>query len=206
MTDKSPFYVIDDFLSPLLCEDIIQRLNHTYPDCDENNVPLKTVKLNKLTELRVEPLLEAYIPTLEQYYSFETLGILPFKFEWFVEGFSVEPARCESFSYDNAKRKWVRISDVGLTGVVFLNEFNNAAPFDDAYEVYGGKLEFVTHNFGFNPKRGTVVFYPEAPNFVNTTSQIEFGELTQIRIHIVPMVLYNYNINNFPGNYKTWFK
>lgn len=206
MTDKSPFVVIDNFVSPLLCEDIIQRLNHTYPDCDAYNVPLKTTKFNKLTELRVEPLLENYIPMLEQYYSFETMGILPFTFEWFVEGFKIEPAKSISFAYDNNKRKWTRISDIGFTGVVFLNDYNDKEPYDDSYEVCGGKLEFATHNFGFNPKRGTVVFFPEAPNFVNTTTEIQVGELNQIRIHIVPTVLYNYDINKFPGNYKTWFK
>lgn len=209
MIDKynySPFFIIDDFLSPLLCEDIIQRLNHTYPDCDKDDVPLKTIKFNKLTEIRVEPLLERYIEALENYYSFETLGILPFKFEWFVEGFRPELAKSAAFSYDNNKRKWTRNADIGISGVVFLNDYNDKAPFDDSYEVYGGKLEFPTHNFGFNPKRGTAIFYPEAPNFVNATSEIQVGELNQIRIHIVPTELYNYDIKKFPGNYTTWFK
>lgn len=202
--NKSPFYVVKNFISPLMCEDIISRLNHTFPEADVDDNYLKTITYNKLSEIRVLPYLEDVLPSVEQYYGFESEGILPFKFEWYVEGFTPSAPSCESYSY--SKTGWVRTSDVGFSGVIFLNDYNATSPFDAEFEVYGGKLEFTTHQFGITPQRGLLVIYPEAPNFINTTGPIQAGELTQIRFHIVPIVPYKYNISNFPGNYKTWFK
>lgn len=204
MQFKSPFFVVENFISPLLCEDIINRLNHTYPDTDKQDRPLKSIKYNKLTEIRVLPHIENILPKLEEYYGFETNGILPFIFEWYVEDFKVEPARSAAFEFK--KQEWVRISDIGFTGVIFLNDYNDKPPFDNDFEVYGGKLEFLTHQFGFNPKRGTLVFFPEVTNFINTTSSVKAGELNQIRFHIVPTKEYIYDMAKFPGNYKVWFK
>ena len=204
MTSKNPFFLIEEFVSPLQCEDIITRLKHTIPDSDINDVPYKTIKYNELTEFRLLPQLEALMPTLEQYYSFEAKGILPFNFEWYVEGFHVEPHRCGSFVYQN--KKWVRVSDIGFTGIIFLNDYNDSPPFDQDFEVVGGKLEFMNHQFSFNPRRGTLVFFPAAPNFMHTTGPIQAGELNQIRIHVVPTIQYNYDMTKFPGNYKIWFK
>ena len=201
---KSPFYIVKYFISPLMCEDIIFRLNHTFPDEDKDGNPLKTVRLNPLTEIRILPKLEEILPALESYYNFETYGIQSFDFEWYVEGFKPENAKCKNFTYRG--NKWIRCSDIDFTGIIFLNDHNDTIPFDSDFEVCGGKLEFFTHQFGFNPNRGQLVFFPECPNFVNTTGPIQAGELTQIRFHIVPKVPYTYNIHNFPGNYKIWFK
>jgi len=203
MSIKSPFFVVEEFISPLQCEDIIERQRNNFPDEDHNGVPLKTVRENELTQLRLLPLIDALMPDLEAYYGFERKGILPLLFEWYVEGFNVEPAKTKSFAYH--KNKWVRMLDVGFTGIIFLNDYNNTAPFDPDFEVCGGKLEFPTHRFSFNPQRGTLVFFPEAPNFVHTTSAIQVGELNQIRFHVVPEVIYNYDMSKFPGNYKSWF-
>lgn len=204
MHKKSPFYIVDEFLSPLQCEDIVARQNNIYPEVDKDDNPLKTVRENELTEMRVFPLVDDLIPHLENYYEFERKGVLPFKFEWYVEGFIPEPAKCASFQY--GKNKWNRISDIDFTGIVFLNDYNDKSPFDPSYEVCGGKLEFMNHKFGFNPKRGMLVFFPECPNFVNTISGIEAGELNLLRFHVVAKKLYNYNMNNFPGNYTLWFQ
>jgi hypothetical protein len=204
MTPKSPFFVVENFLSPLMCEDIIARLNHNLPDFDINDNPVKTIRTNRLTEMRVLPFIEELIPELENYYSFEMDGILPFRFEWFVDGAPADPLYTEAFTFvDN---KWKRTADVGFTGIIFLNEYNNTPPFDQEFEVCGGKLNFPNHQFSFEPRRGTLVFFPEAPNFVRATSKVEAGELTQIVFHVVPTVPYNYDMNNFPGNYKSWFK
>lgn len=59
--------------------------------------------------------------------------------------------------------------------------------------------------FGFEPTRGTLIFFPSAPNFVNTTISPKVGDLYQIRIQMVAMKPYIYDMNNFKGNYKNWF-
>lgn len=203
MSYKSPFFIVKEFISPLQCEDIVERLNNNYPNTDVDDVPVKNIKYNNLTELRILPALEDILPKLENYYSFKTKGILPFKFEWYVEDFKVEPPQTLSYVY--RKHKWTRVSEISFTGIIFLTDYNDKPPFDNDFEVYGGKLEFMTHRFGFNPQRGTLVCFPEGPNFINTTAQINAGELNQIRFHIVAETPYNYDPNNFPGNYKVWF-
>ena len=200
---KSPFFIIEDFISPLFCEDIINRLNNVYPDADKDNKFLKTIRYNNLSEFRILPYLERIVPQLEEYYNFVSKGILRLSFEWLVEDYVVESPRC--LNYKMVNNKWARINDIGITGIVFLNDFNDKSDFDSDFEVYGGKLEFINHNLNITPKRGTVVFFPEGPNFLNTNSSINAGELNQIRIHIASEENYNYDMNKFPGNYKTWF-
>jgi hypothetical protein len=204
MSSKSPFYVVDELVSPLQCEDIICRLAHTVPDSDVNDVPLKTLRYNEHTESGLLPYLDDLVPTWEQYYGFELEGILPFQIEWYVEGFQIEPHRCGSFVYMD--KRWVRTSDVGFTAIIFLNDYNVTPPFDPDFEVCGGRLEFLNHKFSFNPRRGTLVFFPAAPNFMHTTGPIQAGELNQIRVSFVPKTPYNYDMTKFPGNYLEWFK
>jgi hypothetical protein len=204
--EKSPFLVIKNFLTPLFAENIINTLELNYPMEDKDGNFLKTVMPNQLVEMRVLPLLEDLLPIAEQYYGFKTKGILPFKFEWYVENFKVESAKNLSFFYDTPTARWKRISDIGFTGVIFLNDYNDEDPIDLDFEVYGGKLEFPSHAFGFNPQRGTLILFPECQHFANATSSIKMGELLQIRFHIVPEIPYKYDPNNFKGNYTTWFK
>lgn len=192
----------------MFAENIIDTLDLNFPDEDAHGNPLKTVSPNRLAEMRILPLLEDLIPVVEQYYGFETKGILPLKFEWYVEGFQTEAAKNLSFYYERTQTKWRRISDIDFTGVIFLTDYNNgdSSPIDTDFEVYGGKLEFPNHAFGFNPQRGTLVLFPECQFFANATSQIQYGELLQIRFHIVAETPFKYDPNNFKGNYTKWFK
>lgn len=201
--NNSPFFIIDNFISPLNCEDIIDRLNHTFPNYNKEQKPIKTVKSNILTQTRITPLLEDMIPELESKYGHQHKGILPFDFEWFVPGVVLEPPKCSNSVYKNDK--WQRINDYDFTGIIFLNEYQDGVPFDPFFEVYGGKLEFVNQGFGINPKRGTLVIFPGGPHFSNYTSEIKAGELNQIRFNMVATKNYEYDPNMFPGNYKTWF-
>jgi hypothetical protein len=99
----------------------------------------------------------------------------------------------------------MRLYNRDFTGVIFLSDYQEQVPFDDEYEVFGGKLEFYSHKFGFNPQRGTLIIFPSDPHFINATSPIQAGDLFQIRFHITCTQPYLYNPKNFPGNYTTWF-
>jgi hypothetical protein len=203
MSTKPPFYIVDEFISPLQCEDIILQLNNTFPDRDKSEVPLKFTKFSKLLDIRLFPLLDRLIPTLEEYYGFGYKGTLPFSYEWFPEGFMFDPPRCENSAIIEGKWKKVREND--FTGIIFLNSFNMESDFDPEYESYGGRLEFPTHGFSFNPERGKLIIFPSGPNFINATEKVFAGELNQIRIHIASEQTFVYNPRSFQGNYKTWF-
>lgn len=203
MNYKSPFYIKDEFISPMMCEDIIERLDNKFPNCDKDGQPLLTIRSNKLTENRILPFIKDIIPDLESYYGFSYLGTQPFDFEWYPKNFKDIPARCENSSL--IKGKWYRTNDKDFVGVIFLNDYRDIPPFDDYYEVVGGKLGFPTHGFSFMPKRGQLVMFPGNNNFVHATEKILHGNLNQIKFYISADGDYHYDPSKFPGTYKQWF-
>jgi hypothetical protein len=201
---KSPFFVVENFLSPLMCEDIVDRLNHTLPNFDKNGIPEKTIKFNRLTEVRLLPLFEEITPTLESYFKYNHKGISSLTFEWYASGFKGDIPRCENSQYIN--RTWRRINNNDFVGFIPLNDHNDRYPFDPAFEVSGGKINFPNHRFAFTPKRGSLIVCPGNQNFLNYVGEVKAGNLNLIKFYITSEKPYIYDPKNFPGDYKTWFK
>lgn len=209
MTVRSPFFVAEEVVSPLQCEDFVERLKHTSPNVDQQGNPTVTLKGNRLSEMRLMPYLhENIFPRVQSYYNFELKSVTPFIFEWYPTGYSGGKAVCENARYVRKKGQgagWTKVKDYDFTCVLFLNDYNDQYPFDSYFETYGGKLEFPTHRFGFNPNRGTMIIFPCCPNFVNGISAVYNGNLNLVRFHLVATEEYQYNPEDFPGNYKEWF-
>lgn len=204
MNSKSPFFIVEEFVSPLQCEDIIIRLGNKFPQSDPNGNILSTPKVNRLTEMRLFPLIEELIPDLESYYDFEYGGTTKFIFNWYPQGYEDQSVICDNSISTPAG--WKRTKEYDFTGLIFLNDYNDTPPFDPYFEVNGGKHEYVTHNFGFNPSRGTLIIHPSGPNFAYSIAPILQGDLNVMRFHIAAHGEYEYDMNKFPGSYKTWFK
>mgnify|MGYP003124739090 FL=1 len=129
-------------------------------------------------------------------------------FEWYPTGFTGNKFSCDGYRRINKRGQaptWQKVKDYDFTVVVFLNDYNNEVTFDERFEVRGGKLEFLTHDFGFNAERGTAVVFPCRPNFISSISPIEAGDLNLLRFHIIAKDEYQYDMDNFPGGYKEWF-
>lgn len=203
MANKSPFLVKQEFISPLLCEDIVDMLELTVPDIDLEEHPLRTVRMNERAELILFDYIEQIIPEIEDYYDLEYKGTEQMVFEWYTEECDGYEPHCENSSY--IQKKWMRTKDRDLTGVIFLSDYQERVPFDNDFEVYGGKLEFAQHGFGFNPQRGTLIIFPSVPHFINNTTEVLAGDLYQVRFHIAAQTPYAYNPKLFPGDYRTWF-
>ena len=60
--NKSPFFIVPEFLSPLECEDIVNRSYFEFPNT-VNGVPVKSTTQNLLTQNRILPYLEDIIPS-----------------------------------------------------------------------------------------------------------------------------------------------
>ena len=205
---KSPFLVIKELVSPLQCEDMVARLKHTVPNTDQKGDPTVTLKGNRLSESRITGVFNQVLPSVENYFGFETKTLTPFTFEWYPTGYKGQKATCEGFQLFNKRGQsatWHQVKDYDFTVVVFLNDYSDERMFDERYEVRGGKLEFPTHEFGFNPERGTAIVYPCRPNFANAVSPVEIGDLNVARFHIIAKEEFDYDMDKFPGNYKTWF-
>jgi hypothetical protein len=202
MSHKSPFFVIQEFISPLSCEEIVDNLRWLEPDYDEEQNPLVCAKMNDHAEEIIFNTLRPRIQPLETYYGFQYQGMERPFFEWYVPGTRGE-VRCENSNY--LRKKWLRVRMRDLTGVLFMSDYQDKIPFDNDFEVYGGKLEFPQHQFGFNPQRGTLIVFPSDPHFLNAVSEVLAGELHIARFHIAAMIPYIYQPTNFPGDYTKWF-
>lgn len=200
---KSPFYVVKEFLSPYLCEEIIDIADYNIPDIDKDNNPVKTTKTSERAGAIIYERLLGLLPNLQAHYNFVYKGTEEMEFEWFPESVKGE-FLCGNSRY--LRGKWLRTSTRDFTGIIFLNEYQEKIPFEQEFEVYGGKLEFVQHRFGFNPQRGTLIVFPADPHFINITTEIFAGDLFQVRFHIAGHTPYLYMPNDFPGDYTSWFK
>lgn len=200
---KSPFYVIEEFISPLMCEDLIDLCNFNVPDTDRDLKEIKTVRTSETAEQLVFERFQLALTELQAYYQFRYRGTERIGFEWFPEGSS---GKFQSENSEHLSGKWVRTRSRDLTGVLFMSDYQEKTPFESEYEVYGGKLEFVQHKFGFNPQRGTLVVFPSDPHFINITSPVLAGDLYQARIQVAAQAPFLYDPRSYPGNYTTWFK
>lgn len=201
-TPKSPFVVIQNFLSPKVCEQLVYKLGFYAPDVDTENKPLKMTRHNEYCEDIIYGQFEQMIPQLEQYYGFQHNGTESVTFEFLPEEYVAE-CRCENSKY--IEKKWARVYNRDISCVLFLSDYNEEPPFDSDYEVYGGKLEFPQHQFGFNPERGTLIIFPSGPHFINGNAAIVYGDSFQARFHLAAQMPYLYQPDQFPGNYTNWF-
>jgi len=204
MKTKSPFIVKQDFISPLLCEELIDVLDFIKPDSDIDGVPLKTIKFNELGGDAIFENLHDIIPEISSHYGIDYVGTERMVFEWYTAGCHGEKPHCENSNF--VKQKWLRTKNRDLTGVLFLNDHNDSAPFDEDFEVYGGKLEFPQWHFGFNPQRGTLVLFPSVPHFINNTTKILAGDLYQVRFHIAAEKPLLFQPDDYPGSFVDWFE
>lgn len=200
----SPFHIIQDFISPMMCEDIVYELNFTVPDVDLDHKPQKTIRSNDKAEDLIFDRIQKIIPDLEERYKIKYEGTERIIFEWYSEGCVGEPVHCENSEF--LRSKWLRIKNRDLSAILFMSDFQETIPFDQDFEVYGGKLEFAQHAFGFNPERGTLIVFPSSPHFINATNQILAGDLYQARFHIAASVPFLYQPVDFPGDFASWLQ
>jgi hypothetical protein len=202
-SEKSPFFIIKEFISPLMCEELIDMCEFTVPDTDKNEREVKTTKTSETAESVIYERLLQLIPELEAYYQFEYKGTERINFEWFPQD-SAGDFQCENSNF--LRGKWLRTKQRDFSAILFMSDYQETTPFETTYEVYGGKLEFAQWGFGFNPQRGTLIVFPSDPHFINVTSTAFVGDAHQARIQIAAKDIWLFQPQNFPGNYQSWFK
>jgi len=208
---RSPFFVIEDAVSPAKCDLIISQLGISTPSLNEKGKPLKHERFVIDAEL-VNYLQEAVQPNVSEMEERYNGGIKNFETPLFQQYFENPEVPCETHGCDNSKflrKKWIKTKDTDLVGYLWLKDFNSGVPLDPRFEVYGGKLEFPAYNFSLVPTRGTIVFFPGGPHFITACSPILVGSLEQIKItiklHTSDDSPWLYNPENFPGSYTDWF-
>jgi hypothetical protein len=193
MIIKSPFIIYRECISPLLCDQIIESYKDKPRGEYTEEVISNSIKQHILNNVQ----------QIEQHYNIIIEGIeIPKIIK--VQTNDVTDIVCENSKF--LRSKWVQIHHRALTGVVFLNDSNFKPPFDRNTDVFGGKLEFIQHEFGLNSIKGLCVLYPSGPHFVNRFTSPEIGDLHYVKFHIKSTNPFIYQPNDFPGDYTNWFK
>lgn len=206
---KSPFIVIQDFLSPLTCEKIISDIKVNDPNIDENGDPKKLERHNVFWDRPIADKFKEVIPEIESRYDCEYRGLEKPLFQYYPENAKspAEQPGCENSKY--IRKKWVMHKDVDLVGFIWLKDFNQHVPLDPSFEVFGGKLEFPAYNFSLMPQRGTLVLFPAGPHFITVISPILVSDLYQIKLNVCISAKsgsrWFYQPSNFPGKWEDWF-
>ena len=202
---RSPFEIVENFISPLQCERLMKGLALSYPQRDANGTPLKYERFVPADMSgAVLSEFDAISPLVEQRYGAPVNGepTLIFQQYWENPKVPAEGLGCENSKF--SRKKWTKVKDVDLVGFLWLKSYHDAVPLDPRIEVYGGKIEFPTYNFSLTPVAGTLVIFPATPHFVTATSHVMLGSLEQIKFNI-KLSNWVYNPSNFPGTYKDWF-
>jgi hypothetical protein len=207
---KSPFLIYRNFLSEKICQSIIDNLAIRSDDTDHNNKAIKMEKYHEDSQKIIFDRLKNLIPDVEKYYEFEYAGtekILFQKYPQDMAGIVSEDPFCANSKY--TRKKWVKYKNVDITGVLWLNSYNNVVPIDRRTEVYGGKLEFPQYNFSLNPEAGTLILFPAYPHFIQAVSKVLVGSLYQARINMASKNMWFYDPTKFPAGdagWQGWFK
>jgi hypothetical protein len=208
---KSPFFIKQEFISPKICNQVISNIAINRPNYDLEGYPIPYETKDEDAELMIFERVKQLIPTLETLYDAKYQGTEELLFQQFSEGMrgpAVEP-HCESSAF--IKKKWLKVKDIDLTCIIWLNKFQDIAPIDPRTEVYGGKLEFPAYGFGLVPEAGTMVVFPAGPHFIWAISQVQVGTLFQVKFNIKLRTkedsLWLYNPKAFAkGGWREWLK
>jgi len=207
---KSPFIVVQDFLSPLTCERIVESIHVGAPDTDKDGNPKKMERHNLSWDIEIAERFRALVPQVEDTYNAEYRGLEKPVFQIYPENAKVpaEQPGCENAKF--VRKKWVQYKDVDLVGFIWLKDFNENVPIDPRFEVFGGKLEFPVHNFSLVPQRGTLVLFPAGPHFITVISPVLVSDLYQIKLNVCIQPKgggrWFYQPSNFPGSWQQWFE
>jgi hypothetical protein len=200
---KSPFLVFQDFLADDDCDKIAADVR-VVPTKDQDGIPQSMLRYHEAAEKEIFPKFQKLIPQIEKHYDLKYKGTEHLVFQQFpVTNKPAEEPHCESAVFK--RKKWIKVRDRDLTGILWLKNFQDQPPFNLEKEVLGGKLEFPVYQFGFQPQKGTLVVYPAGERFISLTTPILVGELQCVRFHIAADGIWIYQPGNFPGDYRTWF-
>lgn len=204
---KSPFLIVQDFISPLLCEQFVDELDFVVPDEDIAGNPIKMIVHHERLENIIYDKFLTTIPDIESYYGVSHRGTTEVDFSWFPQGYNKSEMMSENSKLINiaGRKKWAKTEDNDLTCLLFLTEHCYNPNFDSLYEVYGGKINFGSFGFGFNAERGTLIVYPSCANFNSTVSPVQVGDLIFAKFHIATKNQFIFNLQEYPGTFKEWF-
>jgi hypothetical protein len=204
-TNKSPFLVFQNLLDSDSCARIARNVR-VEPLKNDDGVIQASERYHVDMELEIFEKFKPLIPMIEEHFTgFKYRGTEHLVFQQFPVSNNkpAEEPHCENAVFK--RKKWLKVKDRDLTGILWLKDYHETPPFDVKTQVLGGKLEFPVYNFGFQAQQGTLVIYPACERFISLTSSILVGELQCVRFHICAEGIWIYQPEDYPGDFRTWF-
>jgi hypothetical protein len=175
MSKKSPFFVVEELLSPLQCDKLI-ALNRI------QNSPSSVRHLNEGQFSIVKNSILDYTSEMNQRYGTTVSDDIKMLFCQFPENASAPALHAQIDGWVSQKRKWNKTKNIDFIGIIPLKSFCDSLPIDLNFETYGGKLELINFNFSILPERGSMIVFPCVPNFLYAISPINFGSFEMIKV------------------------
>lgn len=176
MNKPSPFFIIEDFISPLQCEKILQS---NFLANDTGSIRI----LNEGVVPVVKNSILDYKDEISERYSAQLSEDVKCLFIQTRENAGVPAIRPQIDGWEPQRRKWIKNKNIDLVGIIPLKTYCDNVPIDVSFEVYGGKLEMINFNFSILPERGSLILMPSAPNFLYAISPVNFGTLEFIKVY-----------------------
>ncbi len=198
---KSPFIIIPEALSPLQCEKLTDSAEFVQLDVNKRGLPTATTKVVQSATATLHNVIKQYDVDIIAKYGSGIRHMEQTRITWINN--EVDPAAtCDNSAF--IRNKWLRVHNRDLTAILFMSDFNDSPPFDGDFEVYGGKMEFPTHGFGFNPIRGTMIIMPSDPHFAHVFSKVSVGDCFFAKTFIQLEQPLIYTPEEFPGKWSEW--
>lgn len=189
---KNPFIVLDNALSPYICESVINDLIIS-EDIDETK--------NQTTQRPIldETLIQFITKTVTPYYPkiTEVFGAVPNKIENILFTYMSGSSNETKFKSNNSvfmNNQWVRneYNDFTIT-LLLTSYYNPKEPIDREFESLGGQLQFPQHNISIYPDRGGVIIHPSDNHFIKNNCSIAQGTCVMIDVLVSCKDMYLYN-------------
>lgn len=205
MTYKSPFIILQNFLSPEECAQVATS-TRVEPDKDLEGQAQSMSRAHAVSEKLIFEKLKPHIPHVEEHYGLTYKATETIQFQQFPVNSAklAEAPHCDNAVYK--RKKWVRVAARDLSCVLWLKDYQDQPPFNLKQHVYGGKLEFPIYNFSFQPQAGTLIIFPSNERFIQATSSILVGELQVAKFYIHGQGIWLYNPADYPGDFRDWFQ
>lgn len=203
---KSPFLVFQNFLDRSICDNIAETVR-VVPTLNDDDKPQSMERHHLPSEAIVYEQFKPLVPKIEAHFDgYKYRGCEHLVFQQFpVNGEEyADPPHCENSVFK--RKKWIKVKDRDLTGVLWLKDYQESPPFNVKTQVLGGKLEFPAYSFGLQAQKGTLVIYPSDPHFISVVTTILVGELQAVRFHLVGEGAWLYDPAKYPGNFVSWFQ
>lgn len=192
-TNTGPFFIAEEFISPLSCEHILDRLEIT----DFTNTRDRSVlrQFSTISDIRIRHALEVFKGEIEEHFRAEIDSFDKPVFECYPEGYSNGiPVTSGGMIVAG---KWTKMPSSDLLGIIFLKDHQTSETLDTSYEVYGGNLAFPSFRKEIVSRRGTLVCFPSTLNFIHFISTIELGNQVIARFNIKTTKPFVYNAKQF---------